>query len=494
VKLHIIFALFAGSTLAVEYHISKAAEFDRPNVLFIAVDDLNATLGCYGNTEAQTPNIDRLALRGVQFNHAYCQQAVCNPSRASLMTGRRPDTLKVWDLRTHFRKELPDVVTLPEHFKNNGYDTRCVGKIYHNYPKGMQDPQSWSAAAEFEWGRHSDEYAFAKSVDGKPSPKREITERLDVPDETYRDGKIASRAIEVLAEIKDRPFFLAVGFWRPHTPMLAPKIYWDLYEREELKPPFDPRPPRDVPDIAPHDNREIRGYEGVVTDGKITHETTMKIRHGYLASITYLDAQIGRVLDELDRLKLTERTIVIFWSDHGFHLGEHGLWCKTSNFELDARVPLIIVDPRREATRHVERKPTKTDAIVELLDVYPTLVELCGLPKAKGLEGTNLAPILSDPSKPGKQAALTQHPRPAYYKGSPDVMGYSIRTPQFRFTQWREFQTGKVVAEELYDHSTDSHETKNVVSAVENVTVVMQHRQRLNSLVDLSRKTSKTSN
>lgn len=456
---------------------------NRPNVLFIAVDDLNTMLGCYGDPEARSPNIDRLASRGVLFNRAYCQQAVCNPSRASLMTGRRPDTLKVWNLRKHFRKTFPDVVTLPEHFKNNGYHTQCIGKVFHNYPKGMQDPQSWSVKAELEWGRHSDEYARSTPLEGKPSAKRAITERLEVPDDTYRDGKIANRAIEALNEIKDRPFFLALGFWRPHAPMLAPKKYWDLYDRDSLKPPFNPRPPLGVPDVALHDNREIRGYQGVVTDGAITRETTMKIRHGYLASITYMDAQIGRVLDELQRLKLADRTIIVLWSDHGYHLGEHGLWCKTSNFELDARVPLIVVDPN-----HVREKPSsdtaaKTDAIVELLDIYPTLVDLCGLPTPPGLEGTSLATFLNDPSKPGKRAALTQHPRPAYYRGSPQVMGYSIRTPDFRFTQWRDFQTGRVVAEELYDHRTDPHETKNVVSAAGNVQVLKQHRRQLNKLV-----------
>jgi len=455
----------------------------RPNVLFIAVDDLNTMLGCYGHPDARTPNIDRLASRGVVFNRAYCQQAVCNPSRASLLTGRRPDTLKVWDLRTHFRKTFPSVVTLPEHFKKNGYHTQCIGKLFHNYPKGMQDPQSWTVDAEFEWGRHSDEYAHRKPVAGKPSRKGAITERLDAPDDTYRDGQIADRAVELLGKIKDRPFFLAVGFWRPHAPMLAPKKYWDLYDRDSLAPPFDPRPPRGVPEIALHDNREIRGYQEVVTDGKITLETTMKIRHGYLASITYLDAQVGRVLDELTRLNVADRTIVVFWSDHGFHLGEHGLWCKTSNFELDARVPLIVADPTGKNPKAANGDPVKTDAIVELLDIYPTLVELCGLPMPKGLEGTSLASVLNDPSRKGKPAALTQHPRPAYYRGSPQVMGYSIRTPQFRYTQWRKFESGEVVAEELYDHNTDPHETTNAFSTAETGATLARLREHLNSLV-----------
>jgi iduronate 2-sulfatase len=292
-----------------------------------------------------------------------------------------------------------------------------------------------------------------------------------VPDEAYFDGRVAARAVEALRRLKERdqPFFLAVGFWKPHLPFNPPAQYWDLYEREDVTLPVTPVPPADVPDLALHDGRELlRGLGRKLTDAEVR-----ELRHGYLAGISYLDAQVGKLLGELDRLGLADRTVVVFWSDHGFHLGEHGLWCKTSNFELDARVPLVVAPPK------CQQAGKKADAPVELLDLYPTLVELCGLPQPQDLEGTSLVPMLKDPKASAKLAAFTQHPRPAYYEGCPEAMGVSVRTVRFRYTEWRDFATGEVLAREVYDHMTDPHETRNVVDAPPDAAALDEARRLL---------------
>lgn len=431
---------------------------ERPNVLFIAADDLRNDLACLGHPEVQSPHLDALAERGRLFTQAYCQQAVCNPSRASLMTGRRPDTLEIWDLPTHFRSKMPNVVTLPEHFKNNGYFTQNIGKIYHNWIHELKgDPQSWSVPAVMHFANHGSD---KPQVEGELPPNHASDlkcECRDVPDDAYFDGRIATLAIEALQDRKaaDEPFFLAVGFWKPHSPFNAPKKYWDLYDRSKLSPPANPEWPQDAPRIAWHNSREILGRPP--KNRELSPEAIMEIRHGYLAAISYMDAQIGRVLAELKRLKLDDNTIVVFWSDHGYHLGEQTLWAKTSNFELDARVPLIISVP------DMNQPGIKTDSLAELLDMYPTLAELCDLPKPIG-EGTSLVPILNDPAANVQPAAYTQHPRPAYYKDEPEVMGRSLRTKRYRYTEWRNHKTNKVVATELYDHQTDPLETKNIAA------------------------------
>ena len=428
------------------------------NVLFIAADDLRVELGCYGDTLLKSPNLDRLAARGTLFKHTYCQQALCNPSRASIMTGLRPDTLGIWNLPTHFRKVRPEVVTLPGLFKQNGYFTQNIGKVFHNWRQEIHgDPQSWSVPAVMHYATHYSDNAI---VDGELPPSLVTTiktECRDVPDEAYFDGRIAAEAVAALREIKDRPFFLAVGFWKPHLPFNAPKKYWDLYDPAEISLPINPDRPIDVPGIALHDGKELLGKK----EGKLTDDEVRELRRGYYAGTSYLDAQIGKVLDELDRLKLTDRTIVVFWSDHGFHLGEHDLWCKTSNFELDARVPMIIATPK-------PKHPGATaEGLVELIDIYPTVADLCGLRKPRDLDGVSLVPILQDPATTVQTAAHTQHPRPAYYKEAPEAMGCSIRTTDHRYTEWRDYKTGEVVARELYDHRSDPRETRNLAASSE---------------------------
>ena len=455
-SLVVTLTMIAGLALA-----SPTEAADRPNVLFIAVDDLRVELGCYGDTIVKSPHIDALAAQGTLFQRAYCQQAVCNPSRASLLTGLRPETLGIWDLPTHFREKRPDIVTLPQHFKECGYFTQNIGKIFHNWRQDdfKGDAVSWSAPAVMHYATHGSDTPQTKG----PLPPDESgvprTEIRDVPDAAYFDGRIANKAVDALQQLanKDEPFFLAVGFWKPHSPFNAPKRYWDRYDRKKVMPPSHPNAPKDVPDIAMHDSREIlRGFRDR-PDSRPTPAEVLALRHGYYAATSFADAMVGRVLTELDRLNLRDNTIIVFWSDHGFHLGEHSLWAKTSNFELDARVPLIIATPEHTAGQH-------SRSLVELLDLYPTLVELCGLPEPEHLEGRSLVPVLHDPQTAVKKAAYTWHPRPAYppRRSNPDVMGYSMRTDRFRYTEWRDFNTKRIVARELYDHVNDPGETVNV--------------------------------
>lgn len=436
--------------------LGRSTNATGPNVLFLAADDLRCDLGCYGHPLVKTPNLDRLAERGILFQNAYCQQAVCNPSRASLLTGLRPDALKLWNLTKHFRDEMPDVVTLPQHFRQHGYFTQNIGKIFHNWRTEIKgDPVSWSVPAVMHYARHGDDKPQSGSAipDNLASAIR--CECRDLPDNAYFDGRIADLAVEAIRKRSDdpQPFFLAVGFWKPHLPFNAPKKYWDLYDRSNVDLPPNPDWPANAPRIAWHNSRELLGNPAKV----LSDDDVRELRHGYLAAISYLDAQVGKVLDELERQQLADNTIIVFWSDHGFHLGEQSLWAKTSNFELDARVPLIIATPDG-----LSRGKT-TASLVELLDLYPTLNEACSLPMPVGLQGKSLMPILKDPAKSVKRFAMTQHPRPAYYDKTMDAMGYSIRTVQYRYTEWRNPQSGDLVAKELYDHGTDPHETTNVV-------------------------------
>ncbi|HYH56587.1 MAG TPA: sulfatase [Anseongella sp.] len=426
----------------------------RPNVLFIAVDDLRTQLGCYGDPLAKTPNIDRLADMGLVFDRAYCQQAVCNPSRASVMTGRRPNTTRVWDLSTHFRENLPDVVTLPQYFRQQGYHTQALGKIYHD-PAWAQDSLSWSAPEILAITGARGKYVLNSNLHRKGSRKAAAAESAAVEDDAYIDGKVADAAVKLLSEVKGKPFFLAVGFRRPHLPFSAPGSYWDLYNRDSLPLPRFAQAPEGAPELALHDSEELRGYTDIPDAGALREEKIRELIHGYYASTSYVDAQIGKLLRELERLGLRENTIIVLWSDHGYHLGEHGLWTKTTNFELDARVPLIISAPGREEGGHSE-------ALVELVDLYPTLAELAGLPLPSGLEGSSMKPLLTDAGRPWKKAAFTQFPRPWRYKKEPKVMGYSMRTNQYRYTEWQDFRTGETISAELYDLREDSLEKKNL--------------------------------
>jgi len=434
----------------------------KSNVLFIAVDDLRPQMGCYGDPDAITPHMDKLAGRGTVFERAYCQQAVCNPSRASLMTGLRPDTLRVWDLKTHFRKNQPEVVTLPQHFKNHGYHTECIGKIYHD-PRSFRDPASWSIEEKLAFtdevgGKYVLEENLKAYDPAKGRQKAAATECADVPDNAYIDGQVADAAVESLRDLaaRQQPFFLAVGFRRPHLPFSAPQKYWDMQKPERIGRVPNPLPPVDVPQIALHNWQELRGYSDIPALGPLTPEQVVHLRHGYYAAMSYTDAQIGRVLAELDRAGLRESTVICLWGDHGWHLGEHGLWGKTTNFELDTHSPLIIAVPGQAAAG------SRSQSLAEFVDVYPTLVELCNLPPPARLEGTSLVPVLRDPLQTVKTAAFSQFPRAMDGK---QLMGYSVRTDRYRLTRWvHQDDLSKVYAVELYDYQTDPQENINIAN------------------------------
>ena len=332
-----------------------AAHADPPrkmNVLFIAVDDLKPALACAGDPHARTPNIDKLAAHGTVFNRAYCQQAVCSPSRSSLLTGRRPDTTKVYDLVTHFRDALPDVVTLPQHFKNNGYYTHGVGKIYH---PGYNDEPTWSVPWEGTKGRNfgpGGQKLLGELKAKAPGQDRSKVRGLpveapEVADESLNDGWTASRAIEILESRKaeEGPFFLAVGFLKPHLPFVAPKAYWDLYDPAKLPVAESADPPQDAPRFAPQFGGELRAYHDIPKSGPLPAETARELVHGYYAALSYMDAQVGRVLDALEDRGLADRTVVILWGDHGWHLGDHGMWCKHTNYERATRAALVMSVP-----------------------------------------------------------------------------------------------------------------------------------------------------
>jgi iduronate 2-sulfatase len=431
----------------------------RKNVLFIAVDDLRPELGCYGHPMVKSPNIDALARNGVVFERTYCQQAVCGPTRASLLTGKRPDTTKVYDLKTHIRTTMPDVVTLQQHFKNNGYFSEGIGKLFH---VGLEDEASYSVPHR---SPKAPQYALEENLrllkeGGKQTRtdseeggrmRAAATECADVPDDTYLDGKIADMALESLNRLapkakakdeKDRqPFFLGVGFRKPHLPFIAPKKYWDLYDRGKIPMPY-PEKPHNAPDIAFTTWGELRSYSDIPDVGPCDEKKTKELIHGYYACVSYMDAQVGRVLAELDRLDLRKDTIVILWGDHGWKLGEYSQWSKHTNFELDTHVPMILSDPDAP-------KGIRVNALTEFVDIYPTLSELCGLPVAKDLEGVSMVALLADPEKAWKKAAFSQYPRPH------NMMGYSMRTDQYRYNEWIDQKTKEVKFRELYDLKND---------------------------------------
>ena len=463
--------------LGIALLLCGGVEARQPNVLFIAVDDLRVELGCYGSAHVKSPHIDRLATRGLLFERAYCQQTVCNPSRASLLTGMRPDTLRVWDLPTHFRQNKPDAVTLPQLFKRSGYHSQGVGKIFHNWRQDdwKGDRASWSVPAVLHYNSHGrDNPQVAGVLPPNLASGAGGTECRDVADNAYYDGRVAEAAVETLRKLSKReePFFLAVGFWKPHTPFNAPKKYWDLYDREGIPVPEHVTPPTGVPDIALTSAR----YQGGANSKQLR-----EMHHGHLAAISYLDAQVGRVLNELETLDLLKNTLVVFWSDHGYHMGEHGLKRKTTVFELDARVPLILASPQHKPGQ-------RTDALVELLDLYPTLAELCELEAPRELEGISLVPLLSDPTLKLKSVALTQTPRPNYLRGKlPRIMGYSARFERYRYTEWRDFQSGVVEARELYDHQSDPLETVNLAAATDRAGTIAELATQLERELKRSR-------
>jgi uncharacterized repeat protein (TIGR03987 family) len=466
---------------------SHTSEAERPNVLFIAVDDLRPELGVYGNRYVRSPSIDRLAASGVTFLQAHVQQAVCNPSRASVMTGLRPDSLRVWDLQTDFRNTVPDAVTLPQHFMRHGYHTAAIGKIYHNV---IPDSVSWS-----EPKLHVDGYPFdpdavyrdPRNVALQEARKAEIirsgqedryidryglwylkaaaTEAVDGPDDLYYDGAQTDLAIEKLRALvsNEQPFFFAVGFYRPHLPFNAPQRYWDLYDPDSIPPAAVSRVPEGAPVMAINNMRELRGYTDFrdvphPLDGGVPGADARRLKHGYYASVSYIDAQVGRLLDALDQLGIAEHTIVVLWGDHGWKLGEHGSWAKMTNYETDTRAPLIVRAPSGTGAG------SRVSALVEMVDLYPTLAELAGLPVPEFLQGTSLVPLMADSEKPWKTAVFSQFLREGIWIAPDGIeyMGYAVRTERYRYVRWVRWETGETVAYELYDHLEDPGENRNL--------------------------------
>ena len=434
---------------------------DKMNVLFVVVDDLRPQLGCYGQEQIVSPNIDNLARDGLLFERAYCQQAVCAPSRCSVLSGCRPDTTQIYDLSTPLRKNMPDILTLPEHFKNNGYETVSVGKVYH-HPK--DDLQGWSEdpfRSKGDWKGRG--YLTDEAIEAIKKNEEYLRQRNDrrtglgppfeaanVPDNAYHDGKDTDAAIEELKRLKDKPFFLGMGFHKPHLPFNSPKNYWDMYPPEKIKLADNPFEPEGVTEYSLTSFGELRGYFGMPKTGPVPDEQARQLIHGYSACVSYMDAQLGRLLAELERLKLRDKTVIILWGDHGWKLGEHASWCKHTNFEIDARAPMIISVPG------MKNADKRTYALTEFVDMYPTLCDLCGLPIPEHLEGLSFAPLLEKPDLPWKKAAFSQYPRG-------HVMGHTMRTERYRYTEWRERKSGEVKARELYDHQRDSQENVSVI-------------------------------
>lgn len=430
---------------------AAAAEPNKLNVLLLLADDLNCDLHCYGHPQVQTPNLDRLAARGVLFERAYCQFPLCSPSRSSFLTGRRPNTTRVhrnpgaaaMAKSPHFREAIPETVTLPQLFRNNGYYAARVGKLYHyGVPgqigtNGFDDAPSWEEVFNPSGRDKTEEEKIFTLV---PKSYGAVLSWLaaEGTDAEQTDGLIAAQAVKLIEQKKDKPFFLGVGFFRPHTPYVAPKKYFDLYPANQIS----------LPELSADDQARTPPpafASAKAEQEKITDAQRQEAIQAYWASISFMDAQVGQVLDSLDRLGLTDKTLIVFASDHGYHLHDHGLWQKMSLFERSSRVPLIVAGPG------VKSAGTKSTSLAELVDIYPTLADLAGLQAPEYLEGKSLKPVLDDPSATVKSAAFTQVRR-----GEFD--GYAVRTKRFRYILWEHGRRG----EQLFDLENDPRETKNL--------------------------------
>lgn len=467
--------------------MSNKVDHAKPNVLFIAVDDLRNELNCYGASQIHSPNFDRLADEGMIFNNAYCMQAVCAPSRNTMMTGLRPDAIGIYDLYTFFRNKIPNVITLPQHFKAHGYHSEGMGKIYHTGHGNQDDSLSWSIP---HWKPSKEIKQLAKitrgdtvglerdfpTISGKKLPWYSSTSRED----DMTDAMVTAHAVQRLKELKDSTFFLAVGFVKPHLPFVAPQKYWDLYDPGKIEIPSI-KSPDGMPDVALHNFGELRKYHGIQAEGLLNNEQSRNLIHGYYACVSYIDAQLGKLLDALKKNGLEENTIVVLWGDHGWKLGDYGSWCKHTNFEMDTRAPLFIKVPG------MEHQGSKTESLAEFIDVYPTLCDLAGLPIPELLQGTSLVPIIKNPELELNEVAFSQYPRGKSlgYDRKSAYMGYSIRTGGYRFTRWQLYEKpDSVVAMELYDVSTNRVADQNLVLEPEFKTEVQQLNQIMDDELD----------
>src|SRR5262245_61841301 len=479
---HSLLIIAIASTWLLGSHQStSAADAKHPNVLFLIADDLNNLLGCYGDSRAKTPNIDRLAARGVRFDRAYCAFPLCGPSRNSFLTGLYPNTTGIHANAQIFRQTIPSQHSMPQAFRNSGYFAARIGKLYHyNVPKsigtnGHDDPGSWELELNPAGVDRLEEEPqiftllenqFGGTLSWFASPK---------PDEQHTDGMEALDAewvLERCAKQKNRPFFLAVGFFRPHTPYVSPKKYFDMHPAGQM--PVVQGVKEDQADVPA---AGLMSYKR--EQDKLTDDLRREARQAYNASISFMDTQVGRVIDALDRLKLAENTVVVFTSDHGYHVGEHGLWQKMSLFEESSRVPMLIVAPG------VARKGGVAKSPVSHVDLFPTLAELSGVKTPVNVQGQSLVPMLKDPATAGRGWAITQVMRgggPARASvttnvgaDGPRFFGYTLRTPRFRYTEWDEGKKGR----ELYDHDADPRELKNLADDPAHARTIEELSKRL---------------
>ncbi|MCA9174021.1 MAG: sulfatase [Planctomycetales bacterium] len=507
---------------------------DRPNILFIAVDDLRPELGCYGSSIAVTPNLDKLAAGGLLFNRAYCQQAICRPSRASLMTGMRPESTGLFHNYVSLRELQPDILTLPEHLIAHGYEAAYVGKIFH--PGDTDDKRSWSREPAKWLGPDikppQGPYVLRENIKLRNDNFKEMFakygeaakrglasgpafEKADVPDHAYIDGYNTLLAIKTMKQMAsgNKPFFLGMGYKLPHLNWCAPAKYWDLYDPHKILAATEQTAPANGAAMGLHASFELRTRSNIPKYGPIEPGLARTLKHAYLASTSYVDAQIGLLLEALDKEGLRNNTIVIVWGDHGWHLGDMGVWGKATNYEIATRVPLMISTPKMKG------RGAKTDALVELVDIFPTLCELSGVPAPKHLEGHSFVPLLDAPQRAWKSAVFSQYPNPALREWAANplspgmretwfgpliqdveqriidqqgkrwdrelfeqhLMGYTMRTDRYRLVVWRDHRNPQAAPlfVELFDHQTDPQETQNI--AAENAELVQKLTEQLNA-------------
>ena len=505
--------------LYIAFFPSYGQQTQKPNVLFLAIDDLKPVLACYGEKQVHTPNIDRLAKMGTIFMANYCQQAVCAPTRASLLTGQRPDYTQIWDLKTLIRDKVPNILTLPQYFKQQGYATSGIGKVFdsrsvdkesdeiswsipylklekNEYAKGFGKPFNsyYQAPANIDLINKIREEGIKNGLKDKEledfvaNGHRPLYEAIDVPDDAYVDGANTVKAIRQMGLLAtgEKPFFMAVGLTKPHLPFVAPKKYWDLYDREKIKLAEFQELSKGTPEFAfqasnelvnqyilPSGERMPTGYAPKSTD------LQKLLIHGYYASVSYTDAQVGLLLDALKDLKIDKNTIIVLWGDHGWHLGDHTMWAKHSNFEQATRTPLLISAPGFKGNQQVK-------GLSEFVDVFPTLSELAQLPIPQGLAGKSLVPMLKDPSVKLKEFAQSQYPRL-----NDKAMGYAIRTENYRMVMWfkGDFHQQKIEANnpvlgiELYDYQKDPLEKENLAEKPAYQKILSHHKQLLTTLL-----------
>ncbi len=459
-------SLVKAATLTALPIVAQARKKLRPNILFIAIDDLRPQLGCYGNSTMVTPNMDTLAAAGTLFERAYCQIAVCGASRASLMSGLRPTPARFKTYLDRVTEQAPGVTTLPMYLRQSGYHTISNGKIYHHRDDDIHawSEEPWFVGAalggEHKWLRpeniniHQANQKRYEETGERKNSRGPAFEWADAPDDLYPDDAVTTKSIEDLQRLKkmDKPFFLGVGYVRPHLPFNAPKRFWDMYDRDRIKIPDNYFTPKGAPDVALHNFGELRSYHDIPHTGAVSDETARNLIHGYYACVSFVDYEIGRLLKALDDLELRDNTIIILWGDHGWQLGEHAMWCKHCNFETSTHVPMLISAPGFKANN-------RTDALVEFVDIYPSLAELAGLPTPDHCQGTSFAPLMRNADLPWKSAAFSRWNH-----------GWSIRTDRYRYTEWR--TNGTVTDRMLYDHQTDADENVNISEHADNAVLV----------------------